>query len=130
MKIHKDKITILVVDDEFIFRELNKMRINDFLKERVDYKIFTATGFEDAIEILKNRPTDLVFTDMFMDGKENSGIGLADRIKEISDSTKVFLVSNAGLRHIKKNAIGTNVLGCFQQPLRKIDMEFAFRTFI
>jgi CheY-like chemotaxis protein len=130
MNTPKARLTILVVDDEFIFRELNKKRIDDFLKERVRYDILTANGFEHALEIVANQSIDLVFTDMFMNGREDSGLCLADRIKSFNNNTKVFIVSNADLKHIKEKANGLNAQGCFQLPLSQKDLETAFRDFI
>jgi CheY-like chemotaxis protein len=130
MNTSKARLTILVVDDEFIFRELNKKRIDDFLKERVCYDILTANGFEHALEILANRSIDLVFTDMFMNGKDDSGVCLADRIRSFNHHTKVFIVSNADLKYIKEKADDLNAQGCFQLPLRQKDLETAFRDFI
>ena len=130
MNTPKARLTILVVDDEFIFRELNKKRIDDFLKERVRYDILTANGFEHALEIVVNQSIDLVFTDMFMNGREDSGLCLADRIKSFNNNTKVFIVSNADLKHIKEKANGLNAQGCFQLPLSQKDLETAFRDFI
>jgi response regulator of citrate/malate metabolism len=130
MNTYKARLTILVVDDEFIFRELNKKRIDDFLKERIRYEILTASGFENALEIITNRSIDLVFTDMFMDGKEDSGICLADKIKSLNDNTKVFIVSNADMEYIREKADCLSTSGCFQLPLCKGDLESAFRNFI
>jgi CheY-like chemotaxis protein len=130
MNTHKTGLTILVVDDEFIFRELNKRRIDDFLKERVCYNILTANGLEHALEIVAHKSIDLVFTDMFMNGRDDSGLCLADRIKSFNNNTKVFIVSNADLKHIKEKANGWYAHGCFQLPLCQKDLETAFRDFI
>lgn len=130
MNTHKEKLTILVVDDEFIFRELNKKRIDDFLKNKIDYDIFTASGIKKALEIAENRSLDLVFTDMCMDDREDSGFFLADKLKSLNSSTEVFIVSNANLEHIEDKAFGSNASGCFQLPLHKGDLESAFRNFI
>lgn len=130
MNTRKERLTILVVDDEFIFRELNKKRIDDFLKNKVNYEILTASGFEMALEIAENRSLDLVFTDMCMEGREDSGFVLAERLKSLNRNTEVFIVSNANLEHIEDKALGSNASGCFQLPLHEGDLESAFRNFI
>jgi response regulator of citrate/malate metabolism len=130
MSTDEGKLTILVVDDEFIFRELNKKRIHDFLKQRIRYDIFTANGIENALEIIINESIDLVFTDMFMDGREDSGAWLAERVKSLSSTTKVFIVSNADLEYIREKADRLSTSGYFQLPLCKGDLESAFRSFI
>lgn len=127
MSTREIKITILVVDDEFIFRELNKKRIDDFLKDQFNYDILTADGLENALEIVENKAIDLVFTDMYMDGRDDSGLYLADRIKALNAETKVFIVSNANLDHIEEKAGKYNTSGCFQLPLHINDLETAFR---
>lgn len=126
MNRNKAKLTILVVDDEFIFRELNKKRIVDFLKDRTSYDILTADGSEKALEILKKRSIDLVFTDMRMDGKDDSGLNLIRKIKALSSDTQVFIVSNGNLEHILEKASTVDATGCFQLPLHRIDLESAF----
>lgn len=131
MNAHKEKLNILVVDDEFIFRELNKIRIDAFLQNKIYYDIFTADGIKNALEIVTNRSIDLVFTDMCMNGRQDSGLTLADRIKSLNNRTEVFIVSNANLKDIEKKAAGLkNVAGCFQLPLHKGILESAFRNFI
>lgn len=130
MNERKANVTILVVDDEFIFRELNKKRIDVFLKHKIGYDIFTASGIENALEIAANRPIDLVFTDMCMNGRQDSGLCLAGRIKSLNNNTEVFIVSNANLEHIEQKSAGLNTAGCFQLPLHEADLESAFRNFL
>jgi CheY-like chemotaxis protein len=130
MNTPKERLTILVVDDEFIFRELNKKRIDDFLKNKIDYDILTASGIKKALEIAENKSIDLVFTDLCMDDREDSGLFLADKLKSLNSSTEVFIVSNANLEHIEDKALGSNASGCFQLPLQKGDLESAFGNFI
>lgn len=131
MNTHKEKLNILVVDDEFIFREINKKRIDAFLQNKIYYDIFTASGIKDAIEIAANQSIDLVFTDMCMDGRQDSGLTLADWIKSLNNRTEVFIVSNANLEDTEKKAAGLkNISGCFQLPLHKGILESAFRNFI
>lgn len=130
MDAHKEKINILIVDDELIFLKLNKRRIDAFLQNKIYYDIFTAKKIKDALNIAENQSIDLVFTDMCMDGREDAGFTLADRIKSLNNRTEVFIVSNNDLGIIEQKAVGLNASGCFQLPLHESALEYAFRNFI
>ncbi len=58
-----NKPIILVVDDD-----LNILAVLEARLSSIDYQILTATGGEEALEILKARPVDLMITDVKMPG--------------------------------------------------------------
>lgn len=122
----RSKITILIVDDEFIFREINKKRIADYFKKDKNFDIITADGFKIAIEIAKKRSIDVVFTDLQMDGRKDCGISLSRHIKVLNPKTKVFIASNTDIERIEKNADTKNISGFFQLPLKHTDLEQVF----
>lgn len=122
----KNKLAVLIVDDEFVFRELNKKFITAYLTEKIKHNIFTANCPEDALEIVKQNNIDIVFSDLLMNGTIDCGFNLASQIKKLNPKTQVFIVSNAAPNSLneKENAIPVN--GCFQMPLKQVDLESVF----
>jgi len=57
------KPTVLVVDDD-----LNILAVLEARLSSIDYQVLTASGGEDALEILKTHPVDLMITDVKMPG--------------------------------------------------------------
>ncbi len=121
------KLRILVVDDQFVFREINKKRISTYLQDRVEYEIFTADGLENALEIVKEISFDVVFTDLKMNGNYNGGLILTHEIKALNPNTDVFIVSNANMEDIAENARAAGAKGCFQMPITIFDLKSAFQ---
>jgi len=85
-----DKQTILVVDDELPIIEVLETRLT--LEK---FRVLTATGVKEALEILNNREVDLVISDMKM-----PYLGGMDLLKEIR-------VKQPGLPVIFMTAYGT-----------------------
>ncbi len=125
-----NKINILIVDDESVFRELNKRRIRSFLKNEVNYEIFVAEGFEKALEIVKKVTINVVFTDMQMDGIRDCGLKLTRKIKSIHQHTRVFIASNAILDYLQEKAGAAGLSGIFQLPLDNEDLEIALGHYV
>lgn len=125
-----NKINILIVDDEFVFRELNKRRIRSFLKNEVNYEIFVAEGFEKALEIAKKVTINVVFTDMQMDGIRDCGLKLTQKIKSIHPHTRVFIASNAILDYLQDKDDAAGLSGIFQLPLDEKDLEIALGHYV
>lgn len=80
------KQTVLVVDDEEMIRELLSTAL-----EQEEYNWFTAANVDEAFEILKNNPVDLVISDIMMPGK--SGIDLLRELKKIDDDIVVLMIT-------------------------------------
>ncbi|MFZ2445691.1 MAG: sigma-54 dependent transcriptional regulator [Syntrophobacteraceae bacterium] len=57
------KPTILVVDDDHNILAVLEARLSS-----IDYQVLTASGGEEALEILKSKPVDLMITDVKMPG--------------------------------------------------------------
>ena len=57
------KPIILVVDDD-----LNILAVLEARLSSIDYQVLTASGGEEALELLKSRPVDLMITDVKMPG--------------------------------------------------------------
>jgi len=84
----KEKLQILVVDDEPIVRHSIKL-----LLEYYGHEVSGAENGEDALAHLAQRKCDLVITDFFMPGM--CGDELITRIRQLSPEQPIVLVSGS-----------------------------------
>ncbi len=77
---------ILVADDE-----KDILRALEFLLRGEGYSVKTALDGEEALEIFRKEPCDIVLTDLKMPGMD--GLGLLDRIKTLNPAAIVVLMS-------------------------------------
>ena len=85
-----DKKKIMIVDDQFISRQLFEMYVKTSDKYEVTYSVESA-AFADAY-VLKNK-IDLVLMDILMNDGSN-GLDAAARIKKNSPETKIIAVTS------------------------------------
>ncbi|MDD7114958.1 MAG: response regulator transcription factor [Lachnospiraceae bacterium] len=85
-----DKKRVMIVDDQFISRQLFEMYIKTSTDYEVAYSVESA-AFADAY-VLKNR-IDLVLMDILMNDGSN-GLDAAARIKKNSPRTKIIAVTS------------------------------------
>lgn len=103
---------ILVVDDEDGVRNT----LSEFI-EKLGYEALTASGGDEALEKMKERP-DIVLLDIMM--PDTDGMEILDKIKEMSPSTDVFMVTG-----LAKHEIGleSRDRGAFEFLTKPIDFE-------
>ena len=83
------KKTVLIVDNSFLIID----RLIDMLKEAASVEIiFTATNFNEAVDILKINKTDIVLLDIQLPGE--NGIELLKYIMKTYSGIKVVMLSN------------------------------------
>ncbi len=80
---------ILIIDDEGDFRELVKEVL-----EKVGYDVFEAGDGDEGIRQFKERPIDIVLTDLYMPGK--GGPETILEIRKIRPDTKIIALSGGG----------------------------------
>ena len=85
-----DKKKVMIVDDQFISRQLFEMYVKTSDKYEVTYSMESA-AFADAY-VLKNK-IDLVLMDILMNDGSN-GLDAAARIKKNSPETKIIAVTS------------------------------------
>lgn len=85
-----DKKKVMIVDDQFISRQLFEMYVKTSDKYEVTYSVESA-AFADAY-VLKNK-IDLVLMDILMNDGSN-GLDAAARIKKNSPETKIIAVTS------------------------------------
>jgi DNA-binding NtrC family response regulator len=105
----KQAARILVVDDESSITGALEI----ILGER-GYKVKTAGTVSEAAESLRDRPFDLVFTDLRL--PDASGIDLLTRIKEDSPETEVILMTAHGSLDITIEAIKKGAYYYLEKP--------------
>ena len=83
------KKTVLIVDNSFLIID----RLIGMLKEAASVEIiFTATNFNEAVNILKINKTDIVLLDIQLPGE--NGIELLKYIMKTYSGIKVVMLSN------------------------------------
>ena len=80
---------LLIIDSSFFIIE----RLVDMLRDaKTVGKVFTATDYNTALEVLKNEKTDIVLLDIQL--PEKNGINLLKHIVHHFPETKVIVLSN------------------------------------
>ncbi len=80
---------LLIVDDQASIRESMLITFR-----REGYDVEAAAGGEQAIELLAQKPFDLVITDLRMSGMD--GIQVLEKVKEMSPNTEVVVMTAYG----------------------------------
>lgn len=94
----KDNVSILVVDDEQMMRELLKKILT-----REGYKVTTAADGLDALDVLREEKIDMVISDMKMPGLD--GFGLLKTVKEQYPQVGVIMMTAYGDTYTVKDAL-------------------------
>jgi DNA-binding response OmpR family regulator len=103
-------IQLLWVDDEV---ELLKAHI--IFLEKKGYAVTTVSNGTDAIDLCQERSFDLVLLDEQMPGL--SGLETLQRIKQISPSTPVVMVTKSEEENIMEQAIGQKIADYLIKPV-------------
>jgi len=101
---------ILWADDEI---DLLKPHIL-FLKEK-GYEVFTTNNGDEAIDLLKTRPFDIVFLDENMPGL--SGIETLSLIRKNYPNLPVIMITKSEEEHIMEDAIGSSISDYLIKPV-------------
>ena len=87
----KNKISILVVDDEFDICEM----VSEILKDE-NYNAIIATSYDMAVKILKKENIDLLITDIWMNNDTNAGLKLLTFSQNYNPLIPVIMMSGHG----------------------------------
>jgi EAL domain-containing protein (putative c-di-GMP-specific phosphodiesterase class I)/CheY-like chemotaxis protein len=114
---------ILVVDDSATMRDM----LTQFLQSG-DYMVATATGGQQALDLLKTERYDVIITDLEMPGMD--GFGLIRSVGELDWDPAIILVSQHDERALHSArelamAYSVNLLGTLTKP---IDKNLLFAT--
>ncbi len=96
------EIKILWVDDE-----IDLLRPHILFLQEKGYKVFTTSNADDAIEMVKNNPYDLIFLDEHMPGI--SGLEALSDIKNLRPNVPVVMITKSEEENIMEEAIGSRI---------------------
>ncbi|MFN5370511.1 MAG: response regulator [Bacteroidia bacterium] len=105
-----EKIHILWADDEI---DLLKPHIL-FLKEK-GYEVHTANSGDDALDMVKERPFDIILLDENMPGL--SGLEALVKIKQLRNEIPVVMITKSEEEHIMEDAIGSQISDYLIKPV-------------
>lgn len=106
-----DKIKILWADDEI---ELLKPHI--IFLEQKGYEVHTSNNGDEALDIMKEQPFDIVFLDENMPGM--SGIETLAEIKQVQPNLPVVMITKSEEETIMEDAIGSNISDYLIKPVK------------
>jgi DNA-binding NtrC family response regulator len=109
----KNKLKVLVVDDEAGFRNLLKWEL-----ESLDIQVETAADGAEGLQRAAETPFDVIITDITM--PEMDGLKLLEKIKKIAPNTEVIIVTGFGAVETAVHAMKN---GAFDFVLKPYDME-------
>lgn len=101
---------VLIVDDEEHIRE----SMLEFV-ERAGYPVYSAGSAEEAIQLMKQTPVDIVITDIILPGMD--GLGLTDTIKTDYD-TDVIVMTGYSDEYSYEEAINKGASDFVFKPVR------------
>lgn len=104
-------VSILLVDDDDEFLTM----LTDVL-ERGGYQVQQASDGQQAIDLYRTQPADLVITDLVMPEKE--GIQLIMELRRLNPKVKIIAISGAGESLVEEYLKMAKVLGA-QRVLAK-----------
>jgi putative two-component system response regulator len=91
------KETVLVVDDEAGPRESLRMILKPL------YEVHTASGGQEALDLIQNKDIDVVTLDLNMPGR--LGIDVLKEIRELKPNTEVIVITGYGTLNNAQEAI-------------------------
>ena len=107
---------MLIVDDENDITEFAK---NFFKKRKIE--VFTASGGNEAFEVINKEQPDLVLLDVRME--EMNGVDLLQKLKNAGKTIKVVMVSGIEDEETVKKIKEFGVIGFIHKPLVLEELE-------
>ena len=106
-----DKIKILWADDE-----IDLLKPHILFLEQKGYDVITTNNGDEAIDIMKEQPFDIVFLDENMPGM--SGIETLAEIKVMQPNLPVVMITKSEEESIMEDAIGSNIADYLIKPVK------------
>ncbi|CAD8209230.1 unnamed protein product [Paramecium octaurelia] len=116
----KDKLQVLIVDDE----SFNNMLLKLQLSKIGIYKVDTAFGGQEAIDLVMKRCYDIVFLDFNMPGM--NGLQCINEIKRISPTTKIYMLTAFNDIKTRQNCLSAGADKILQKPSTSQDLKLLF----
>jgi len=109
----KNKITILVVDDEVDICNM----VSEILKDE-GYKVRTANGYNSALDIIEKENITLILTDIWMNNNTIAGIQLLEWSKKNNFLTPVIMMSGHGNIETAMKAAKSGAYDFIEKPFK------------
>ena len=107
---------ILIIDDEPQIRSMLKLML-----ERDGYEVAEAPDGIEGIRIYRQKPADLIITDLIMPNKD--GIGMIIDLKKEFPNVKIIAMSGGGLNKPEGYLKGAKKLGAACTLTKPIDRD-------
>ena len=112
---------ILIIDDEPQIRSMLKLML-----ERDGYEVVEAPDGIEGIKAYRQKPADLIITDLIMPNKD--GIGMIIELKKEFPDVKIIAMSGGGLNKPAGYLKGAKKLGAACTLTKPIDREMMLRA--
>ena len=109
----KNKITILVVDDEVNICNM----VSEILKDE-GYEVKTAKGYNSALDVIKKENITLILTDIWMNNNTIAGIQLLEWSKKNNFLTPVIMMSGHGNIETAMKAAKSGAYDFIEKPFK------------
>ena len=107
-------VKLLIVEDEKPILNF----LEDFFKEKGQYKVLRASGGKEAIEILKKENPEIAILDIKMD--DISGMDVLKEAKKLNKDIKVIMTT---VLRDESFEVGAKKLGCFRYYKKPLDLK-------
>jgi len=114
----KDKISVLILDDEKHFTE----ELAEFL-ELSGHVVFEANRVADGMKVLENHSIDLLILDIRLPGAD--GLDILKKVKADKPNLEVIVVSGHGDMETVIKAMRLGAFDYLRKPFRHIDIQIA-----
>ena len=109
----KNKISILVVDDEIDICEM----VAETLKDE-NYNAVIATSYDMAVDILKNENITILITDIWMNNNTNAGLELLTFSQKYDPLIPVLIMSGHGNIETAMKAAKNGAFDFIEKPFK------------
>src|SRR5210317_766025 len=109
---------LLLVDDDASLLKLLVIRL-----KAEGFELLTASSAEEALQVLRNNPVDLVLTDLRMEGA--SGLDLFTQIRHFYPGLPVIIMSAQGTI---PEAVSATQMGVFEFLTKPVDKTLLLET--
>ena len=106
-----DKVKILWVDDE-----IDLLKAHVIFLEQKGYEVHTSNNGNEALDMMRNVPYDIVFLDENMPGL--TGLETLEIIKQINPNLAVVMITKSEEESIMEEAIGSNISDYLIKPVK------------
>ncbi len=109
---------VLIIDDEPQIRSMVRL-----ILEREGYTVLEAADGAEGLKIFREKPADLILTDLIMPNKD--GIGMIIELKKEFPGVKIIAMSGGGLNRPEGYLRGAQKLGAaatLTKPINRQDL--------